>query len=89
MWFGLSPLALSGFIDVFGRQPSNCGWILMVAPDLSDRMLTEKRSPHMSVQTLVVEMMISHETSDTHKAKTITFILERAEKSQENTAICN
>lgn len=37
--FDLSSLALSCFLDVFGRQPSNGGRVLMVRPELTGVML--------------------------------------------------
>lgn len=79
VWFDLIPLALSCFLDVFGRQPSDRGRVLVVAPELTDLMLTVQRAPQVPVQTMVVEMM-SDEMSATPKAKVITFILQTKQK---------
>lgn len=81
VWFGVGPLALSGFLDVLGRQPSDGGRVLMVAPLVSDRLLDVKLSPHVSVGTVVVEMMLSYETSvhtHTHtQSKKDSFVFRR------------
>lgn len=73
MWFSISPLALSSFLDVFGRQSPHRGWVLMVAPELTDRMLKVKLPPHMFVHSVVVELT-STKMSATEKAKRITLI---------------
>lgn len=80
VWFHLSPLALSCFLDVFGRQPSNCGRVLMVAPEVTDLMLTVWLSPQMPVQTVVVETVMSNEMSATTIAKLITSTLQTPAK---------
>lgn len=73
MWFSISPLALTSFLDVFGRQSPHRGWVLMVAPELTDRMLKVKLPPHMFVHSVVVELT-STKMSATEKAKRITLI---------------
>lgn len=78
--FALSPLALSCFLDVFGRQPSDSGRVLMVAPELADLMLAVKLPPQMPFQTVVVETLMSNETSVTPKANMITFNLQTTAK---------
>lgn len=39
VWFHLSSLRLSGFLDVVSRQPSNGGGILVVRPQLTELLL--------------------------------------------------
>lgn len=77
--FDLRAFSLSRFLDVFGRQPSDGGRVLMVAPVLTDLM---QLSPQMPVQTLVVKMLMSNKMSAKPKVKKmITVILQTAEKT--------
>lgn len=58
VWFAVGPLALSGLLDVVGRQASHSGRVLVVAPELADLMLVVQLAPQVPLQTVVVEMMM-------------------------------
>lgn len=84
MGFHLGSLALSRFLDVFGRQPSNGGRVLMVRPELTGVMLAVQSYPQTPVQTVVVEMVLSNEMSAKPKTTVINFngILDNVTKKK-------
>lgn len=73
VWFAVSRFPLSCFLNVLGRQTSNSGRVLMIAPGLCARSLAVGcgLAPHPTYQTVVVELMVTESVSATSKTKWI------------------
>lgn len=57
VWLRLSSLALSGLLDVIGRQPADGGGVLVVRPQLTELLLAVQPQPQMPIQCTVVAVV--------------------------------